>query len=153
MARGVLIGRRRRAAGLGQAPFALWLCTPLRRLACACQFLSRRPPPAGGCSAWAGGAGYFALTLHWIVEPFFVDAARHGWMAPFALVSSPAGSRCSGRLAGGPAVRLRQARRPRAGLRAALTLAEAARGTVLTGFPWAFPGHALIDTPWLPSSA
>jgi apolipoprotein N-acyltransferase len=34
-----------------------------------------------------------------------------------------------------------------------LTLFEAARGTVFTGFPWAFPGHALIDTPWLAVSA
>ena len=34
----------------------------------------------------AGGTGYFALALHWIVEPFFVDPWRHGWMAPFALV-------------------------------------------------------------------
>jgi apolipoprotein N-acyltransferase len=30
-----------------------------------------------------------------------------------------------------------------------LTLTEAARSTILTGFPWALPGHALIDTPWL----
>jgi hypothetical protein len=94
--------------------------------------------------------GILSLTLHWIVEPFLVDAARHGWMAPFALVLFAGGLAlfwAAGRLA------RREARsnthRPRAGLRPALTLAEAARGTILTGFPWAFPGHALIDTPWL----
>ncbi|MEO1314643.1 MAG: apolipoprotein N-acyltransferase, partial [Pseudomonadota bacterium] len=35
---------------------------------------------------WCGGVGYFGLSLTWIVEPFLVDIARHGWMAPFALV-------------------------------------------------------------------
>ena len=34
---------------------------------------------------WLLGLGYFGGTLFWIVEPFFVDVARHGWMAPFAL--------------------------------------------------------------------
>ena len=37
-------------------------------------------------AGWAYGLGYFGITLHWIVEPFFVDLARHGWMAPFALL-------------------------------------------------------------------
>jgi apolipoprotein N-acyltransferase len=57
--------------------------------------------------AWAGGAGYFALTLHWIVEPFMVDAARHGWMAPFALVLFAGGLALFWAAAGWAAVRLR----------------------------------------------
>src|SRR5690606_41176048 len=35
--------------------------------------------------AWAGGAGYGAAALFWIVEPFLIEIGRHGWMAPFAL--------------------------------------------------------------------
>jgi apolipoprotein N-acyltransferase len=62
--------------------------------------------------AWAGGAGYFALTLHWIVDPFMVDAARHGWMAPFALVFFAGGLALFWAVAGWAAVRLRQARSP-----------------------------------------
>ncbi len=48
----------------------------------------RRRTGLGGRPAlgWAVGAGYFAVALAWIVEPFLVDVARHGWMAPFALV-------------------------------------------------------------------
>ena len=90
----------------------------------------------------AGGTGYFALALHWIVEPFFVDPWRHGWMAPFALVF----------LAGGLALFWAAAAwaarhfGPTPGLRlglftVTLALAELARAYVLSGFPWAHPGH------------
>jgi apolipoprotein N-acyltransferase len=73
-------------AGLGQAPFDLWLCMPFG-LACLAVLVATAPDPRQRLiRSWAGGAGYFALTLHWIVDPFMVDAARHGWMAPFALV-------------------------------------------------------------------
>jgi len=104
--------------------------------------------------AFVFGAGYFALTLHWIVEPFFVDAARYGWMAPFALVLFAGGMALFWALAGWLSARLVQAPILRALLFAPLlTLAEAVRGSIFTGFPWAFPGHALIDTPWLAASS
>ena len=78
-------------AGLGQAPFDLWLATPLG-LAAVTALVALAPDPRGASlRAFAGGFGYFALTLHWIVEPFLVDVARHGWMAPFALVLFAAG--------------------------------------------------------------
>lgn len=41
---------------------------------------------SGAMLGWAFGLGYFAFGLSWIVEPFQVDAQRHAWMAPFALV-------------------------------------------------------------------
>ena len=75
-----------------------------------------------------------------------VDAARHGWLAPVALVALAAGlalywaaALALARAAGGGA----------AAFIAGLGLAEMARGRLLTGFPWAQPGHALIDTPLL----
>ena len=40
---------------------------------------------------WTGlgvGTGYFALALAWIVEPFLIDVARHGWMAEGVLVGN-----------------------------------------------------------------
>ena len=40
---------------------------------------------------WAFGTGYFLLSLNWIIEPFLVDVARHGWMAPFALLGLSGG--------------------------------------------------------------
>jgi apolipoprotein N-acyltransferase len=93
------------------------------------------------------GAGYFALSLSWIIEPFLVDIARHGWMAPFALFGLAGGLALFWALAAGLA---RVLRGGALALATALTLTEALRGTLFTGFPWAQPGHALIDTALLP---
>ncbi|MFT5344457.1 MAG: apolipoprotein N-acyltransferase, partial [Dinoroseobacter sp.] len=61
---------------------------------------------AAAWTAWLGGAVYFAVVMHWIVEPFQVDAARHGWMAPFALVFLAGGLALFWALAGWTAGRL-----------------------------------------------
>jgi apolipoprotein N-acyltransferase len=137
-------------AGLGQAPFSLWLAAPLG-LACLAVLIAIAPDRrAATIRAWAGGAGHFALSLHWIVEPFFVDAARHGWMAPFALILFAGGLALFWAAAGWASHWSARSAALRAlAFAPALVLSEAARGSVLTGFPWAFPGHALIDTPWL----
>jgi apolipoprotein N-acyltransferase len=139
----ILIGA---IAGLGHAPLGAW---PLTLAALAVTFgLFRRARDwrAAAWLGWAVGTGYFLMTFNWIVEPFLVDIARHGWMAPFALLGLSAGMAlywgaafAAGRAAGGG----------RAGLVGALGLAELARGYLFTGFPWAQPGHVLIDTPVL----
>jgi apolipoprotein N-acyltransferase len=106
-------------------------------------FLSAATGRAAFVAGWAFGTGYFGLALFWIVEPFLVDVARHGWMAPFALLLMAAGlalfwgaafaaARASG---GGPAA-----------WAGALALAELARGYVLTGFPWALLGYTWTDS-------
>ncbi len=131
-------------AALGIAPFGLWplalvgLALILRRLASA---------PTGREAFWRGlfaGAGWFALSLNWIVQPFFVDPLRHGWMAPFALLLISFGLALFWALAGLIARRLNSGV---TGVALALSLTELARGHVLTGFPWALPGHIWIDTP------
>ena len=97
---------------------------------------------------WAVGLGYFSVALRWIVEPFQVDAAATGWMAPFALVLLAAGLA----LFWGGAFSL-----ARPGGRAALLwtwpVAELARAYVLTGFPWANPAQAVLDTALAPALA
>ncbi|HHB80587.1 MAG TPA: apolipoprotein N-acyltransferase, partial [Aliiroseovarius sp.] len=35
-----------------------------------------------GLVGWGFGTGYFAVSLHWIIDPFLVDAAHDAWMAP-----------------------------------------------------------------------
>lgn len=137
------------AAALGHAPFPdLSLAT---RPLVAVSFLgfaalfavisrSDRPTLAG----WAGGAAYFAVALHWIVEPFLVQPEVHGWMAPFGLVFMAGGlalfwaggAWLAARLGGGPLV-----------LAAGLTAAEVLRGHVFTGFPWALPAYIWVDWP------
>ena len=95
---------------------------------------------------WAAGTGYFALTLHWIVEPFLVDAARHAWMAPFALVALSAGLATFWGLAFGTARWLGGPRWSPLALVGTLTLAEILRSTILTGFPWGLLAYIWTDT-------
>jgi apolipoprotein N-acyltransferase len=94
--------------------------------------------------AWFGGAAYFAAALSWIVSPFLVDPVRYAWMAPFALIGMAFGLALFWALAAW----LASFTRHRAlGFAVALAGVELARGTVLTGFPWALIGHIWADTP------
>ena len=128
-------------AALGHAPFGLWWAA-LAGFAGLIWAVTRGPRPA--FAAWAGGAGYFGLALHWIVEPFLVDAAMHGWMAPFALILMAGGLAAFWGLAAWLAARVTPGA---VGLALWLALAELARGHVLTGFPWALPAYVWADTP------
>jgi len=100
--------------------------------------------------SWAWATGYFAHGLSWIVEPFLVDAARHGWMAPFALVFMAGGLALFCAAAGWAAHRLGQgpAVRPLI-LTVTLALAEFGRAYLFTGFPWAALAQGLISTPMI----
>ncbi len=135
-------------AGLGQVPFSV-VPAALLGLALACILMMAAPSVrAAAATGWAVGTGYFAVTLFWIVEPFMVDVARHGWMAPFALVFLAAGlalfwgAAFTGARLLAPDGALRQA----LAFAVLLTLAELARAYVLTGFPWALPGYVWTET-------
>ena len=134
-------------AALGLEPWGLW---PLTVAALAAQpFLlgAVLRPGAGFLLGWAFGTGYFALALMWIVEPFFVDAARHGWMAPFALVFMAGGLALFWGAAYWGAVRLARGAGGRTtALILTLSLAEFARAHLFTGFPWGAPGQIWIGT-------
>ncbi len=132
------------AMATGQAPLGLWWVT-LPALAVLLRGLSRQSARQAAWSGWFAGAGYFAIALSWIVSPFLVDVARHGWMAPFALVLMSFGLALFWAAACGLARRAQGA--PLLALVTGLGAAELARGYVLTGFPWALIGHVWIDTP------
>jgi len=94
---------------------------------------------------WAFGLGHFAAGLYWIGIAFFVDAARHAWMMPFAVLGLAAGLAIfkGAMLAGLRALPLwdrpgdtAQAWARVLVLAALWTAAEWLRGHVLTGFPW-----------------
>jgi apolipoprotein N-acyltransferase len=135
-------------AGLGHVPFSILPLSLLGfSITCLC-LLAASSPRAAAMSGWATGLGYFAVTLFWIVEPFLVDVARHGWMAPFALVFLAAGlalfwgAAFAGARVLAPSGEGRQA----LAFVVALSLAELARAYVLTGFPWALPGYIWTET-------
>ena len=137
------------ASALGQAPWGLWPLTVLG-LASLIVLASRMPDRAGRIG-WAFGTAHFLLALHWIVEPFAVDPAIPDMLGWVALVL----------LAGGlglfPALALRLAAWTRAPMAVAgpalLLAAEVLRMHLFTGFPWAAPGQALVDTPFLALAA
>ncbi|SLN70132.1 apolipoprotein N-acyltransferase [Roseisalinus antarcticus] len=128
-------------AALGQAPVGF---APATLVALALiLWLMRGAPrwPAAAWFGWCAGTGYFLVALHWIVEPFLVDVARDGWMAPFALVFMAGGLALFWALAFGLS-----ARRGPLLLGLALVLAEYLRSVVMTGFPWVLLGHIWIGT-------
>ena len=130
---------------LGQAPFGLW---PLACVALILSFNRAAALTTARAGFWFGawlGAGYGAVALHWIVEPFLVDAATYGWMAPFGLMAMAAGL---GLFWGaGFAFGHWLGRGQWLGLVAGWTAAEALRSFALTGFPWTLVSHIWIGTP------
>ena len=135
-------------AGLGQVPFSL---PPVALFALGNAAWLLRRAPSGRRALWQGfavGTGYFAVTLHWIVEPFLVDVARHGWMAPFALLFIATGFALFWALAFWVAHRLGRGGGLRFALAFALALGavEMARSYVLTGFPWALLGYIFSES-------
>ncbi|MGR3540754.1 MAG: apolipoprotein N-acyltransferase [Hasllibacter sp.] len=132
------------AFALGQAPWGLWWLS-VAGLAAALALAGRAAPGRAAWIGWCFGLGWFAVALHWIVFPFLVDPWRHAWLIPLALPALAGGLALFPAAAFGLAARFL----PRGPLGPALALAalEVLRGTVLTGFPWAAPGHVWIDTP------
>lgn len=134
-------------AAAGQAPLGWWWMS-VAGLALLMAVL----PLSGSKQAWAArmwlaGTGYFAASLFWIVEPFFIEPEIHGWMAPFALVLMAGGMALFWALSGALAASLAQGRARLVVLAALMVAAELLRGWVFTGFPWAMLGHGLIGTP------
>ena len=103
---------------------------------------------------WWFGLGHGIAAYYWIYNPFMVDAAQHGWMAPFAVVGLAAGlALFPGAVAA--LARLAFAWRPGFGAAGRVlvfallwTAAEWTRGWLFTGFPW-----NLIGTAWVFSDA
>lgn len=128
--------------GLAFAPFYLSAAIVVPLLAGFVMLATAQTPRAAMRQGWALGFGYFGVTLTWIVEPFQVDAAATGWMAPFALVLlailmglfwgvALGLARCLG--VGAVALPI------------TWSAVEMLRAYLLTGFPWASPPQALVD--------
>ncbi|MEZ5675520.1 MAG: apolipoprotein N-acyltransferase [Thalassovita sp.] len=129
---------------LGQAPVGLWGLTVLGLAGAVWLWTHQADWRRAALLGWLVGTGYFALALIWIVQPFFVEPWRYGWMAPFALTFMAAGLALFWGLAFGLARRLGSGILGLAGM---LTLGEVLRSYVFTGFPWALIGHSVVDTP------
>lgn len=131
----------------GQAPWDLWFVA-LPSLGLVTAFVAvERQAGRRIWSGWIAGAGYFAAALFWIVEPFLIDVARHGWMAPFALLFMAFGMALFWALAAAAAGLGRGTGARALGFALGLAATDLLRGYVFTGFPWALVGHIWIGTP------
>ncbi len=134
-------------AALALPPFGAWYAV-FPAFALIIMLVASAPEIRRAVSlAWWAGVGWFGLSMHWIVQPFFVDAVATGWMAPFALILLAGGLSLFWALAAWGAARMAPSGPGRAFVFAGLlTLSEALRGRAFTGLPWAQPGHALIGS-------
>ncbi len=134
------------ALGLGQAPFdfpwTVFLAVPT-----LAYLVHHQRKTSGFAIGWFAGFGYFLCVLHWIVEPFFVDLAKTGWMAPFALLLMTGGLALFWALGFSLARLMARSWLQVVALPLALTIAEIARSFLFTGFPWALPAYIWIETP------
>lgn len=135
------------AAAGGQAPFGLWALSLFGFAALIWHVAGADGWRPRAFRAWAGGVGYFAGTLFWIVEPFLVEPEKDGWMAPFALIFMTTGMALFWMAAGFAAGLGRNRAGRSAGFALGLAASDLARTYVLTGFPWVLAGHIWIDTP------
>lgn len=109
---------------------------------------------AAALIGWCFGFGYFLAGLWWVGYAFLVDADVFGWMLPFAVAALPAGLALF-TAAATLVARLFWSAGPRRVFALALgvTLAEFARGHILSGFPWNTFGYALTVTPMMMQAA
>lgn len=128
---------------LGQAPYDQPL---VMVLAFALAFLMLRQQKSARDAAligWSFGVGYFCVALIWIVQPFQIDPDKHAWMAPFALFFISTGLALFWATAFWTARLLSAQTWP---LILTWTAAEMLRAYLFTGFPWASPAQALVNS-------
>ncbi|PRY25417.1 apolipoprotein N-acyltransferase [Aliiruegeria haliotis] len=139
---------------LGQAPLGWAWLAMVAMCAAIALFSQIEDGRIAWWRGWALGTGHFAIALSWIVEPFLVDLARHGWMAPFALVFMAGGLALFWATAFALATWLGRGPGERVlWLIVLLGTAEMLRSYILTGFPWALIGHIWIGLPQMQGAA
>ncbi len=99
--------------------------------------LCGRARPAGAfADGWWFGCGFSAAAFHWIANALLIDASRHGWMFPFALVAIAAGFAVFPALAAWAAGTVPAGRLRVVAFAVAWLVLEWVRSWFLTGFPW-----------------
>ncbi|MBT8153967.1 apolipoprotein N-acyltransferase [Epibacterium ulvae] len=139
----------------GLAPTNLVFAAPVALVGIAFLFLRETTCARAWWLGWCFGAGYFATGLSWIVEPFQIDAATYGWMAPFALVLLAGGLALFWGAAFCVAQRVSHGNWRILALIGAWSLVEFLRAYALTGFPWGALGQLAVGDltlrllPWI----
>jgi len=138
----------------------LWcpsLCSSLALAALLVLLHGARTSAQGAWTAWGFGTAWVTGGTFWLYVSLHQFGGLPSWLAVLAIVSLAAALSGYMALLGAASVRWRRGRWGHDALLlgALWFLAEAARALILTGFPWAASGYALIDTglvalaPWL----
>ena len=127
---------------LGNNPWALWYLSFLSLILWFLLVIKNDVPKNIFKESFQFGFGYFAISLIWIVEPFFVEPWVHGWIAPIALIALPSFLALIWALF----AFLGHYYLSSIGIVIGLSLAEYCRLYLLTGFPWATISYTLLDT-------
>lgn len=93
---------------------------------------------------WAFGLGYFSAGLYWFAHALLIDAAKFGWLIPLALLGIGGGLALYIALVGWFSYRVRTLPYTSYCISFALlwTIAEIARSTLFSGFPWNLIGYS-----------
>lgn len=103
---------------------------------------------------WCFGFGFFLSGLWWIGAAVLVEADQFAWALPFAVAGLPAGLALFWAAASGlTALFWRSNSQKVLALTIFFSLAEYARGHVLTGFPWNTVGYGAMPSPVFMQSA
>ena len=127
---------------LGNNPWALWYLSILSLILWFSIVIKNDISKKIFKETFQFGFGYFAISLIWIVEPFFVEPWVHGWIAPIALIALPSFLA----LIWAIFAFLGHYYLSSIGMVIGLSLAEYSRLYLLTGFPWATISYILLDT-------
>lgn len=105
-------------------------------------------------TGWAFGAGYFIIGFYWISVALFVDISMWWWVLPLSLIVGP----CVFGLYYGFIPLLARRFRAHEGIYACAfvalwSIADVARGSLFTGFPWNLPGSAWEYVPIIQQAA
>lgn len=138
------------ASALGFAPFSF----PPAILAGYAWLFIRLETDNGKQAFWrsyAFGFGQFLAGLYWVGNSTLVDPQTWWWFWPFAAIGLPIALALYPAIAGWLTSRSPFARLPSAML--LFGLAEFARATLFTGFPWNLSGSTWISLPWIAQNA
>lgn len=131
---------------LGHAPFSIPIGVVMGLPVLAGLLLRAKTPWGGFRLGWLAGTAYFAGSMFWIVEPFFVEPEVFGWLAPIAITLLSVGLALFWAVGFGVAARVHGAIRLLL-LVVTLTLTEFARAHIFTGFPWGLLAYVWSETP------
>jgi apolipoprotein N-acyltransferase len=131
---------------LGHAPFHIWpaFSISVTGLLILLDGAAKRERPlrSGFFVAWSWAFGYFLAGMFWVGNAFLVDADKFAALMPLAVTALPAGLALFWGLAGIVYAKFWRSDASRLLVFALIfSVAEFARGHVLTGLPWNLPAY------------